>query len=304
MKNKSQILRQLKELKFSQEDWEAVSVFLKEIGVRGKRTAKRKAVACSYAEFVEWYKNGVASGDIIGCGKSAVIVSFAFKDTVTYCGFFGLDKELCVVEQPVAANIRACHDLSQEDAERYRSAYLMSGYVVDEENGVLVVKPKPEAGRVYEFYHDGKVFIGHLRKTRHGYAMFKYGCNEDCLINKCIDVEDHNVMRLIEGEELNGFVEMIRAKYGCSWDSVRRELMILPKRQDKGKPYFYITENFTVSGANDWRTSKTDRHYWAGNYFTTKEDAVSFLEGVKEERARQIKSQLLSQAVGKNTYEK
>lgn len=298
MKSKSQILRQLKELRFSQEDWEAVSGFLKGVGVKGKRTAKRKAAECSYAEFMEWYRNGAASGDIVGCGGSAVIVSFAFKDTIIYCGFFGLDGELCAVEQPVAANVEARRDLSQEEAERYRRTYLMSGYVVDEENGMLIAKPKPEVGKVYEFCHDGKVLMGYLRKTRHGYAMFKYGCNENTLIDKCVDVEDHNVMRLIEGKELDGFVEMMRMKHGYSWDSVREELMTLPSRQDKGKPYFYITENFTVSGANDWRTSKTNRHYWAGNYFATKEEAVSFLEGVKKERAEQIKTQLLSQAVG------
>ncbi len=303
MKSEKQVLRQLSGLKFSADDWAQVSKFLKKTGIKAvRRSMGGGGVSCGYEEFLDWYKNGAAVGDIVGCGRSAVIVSFAFKGVVEYCGYFGLRGELCGTKDgiPQKAADGACDniELSAEETERYRRNYLTSGYVVDEEKGVLTPKKKFETGKVYEFFYGNRVLVGHLRKTRYGNAIFKYGCNEDVLIANEVTVECHNVMRLLDDAETENFYEMMRAQYARCWDDTRKELMVLAQRQDKGKPYFFITENFTVSGANDWRTSRTNRHYWSGNYFATKEEAASFLEMVNRERTERIKSQLLSQATG------
>ena len=304
MKSENQILRQLSELKIPRSDRAKMSKFLKGIGVKSAEYSKEdNGIPCSYEDFLDWYKNGKAAGDIVGCGRSAVIVSFAFKGIVKYCGYFGLDKELYNTEDGVPQEVAegACEDvkLSDKEIEDYRQNYLTSGYVVDEKNGVLMSKPKPEAGKIYEFFHDGQVFTGYLRKTRYGKAVFKYRCKDDTLVNEDITVEYHNVMRLLDDAEVKAHNDVLQTTHACCWDDTQKELMVLSQRQEKGKPYFFITENFTVSGAYDWGTSRTNRHYWSGNYFATKEEAASFLNMIKGERIRQIKTQRLSQAVGK-----
>ena len=95
MKTKDQVIRQLKELKFADDEWNKTQKFLNSVGIKPKRATKSGAIDCSFDDFMDWYQHGYGSGDIVGYGRTAIVVSFCFQDTLMYLAILGWMVSCC-----------------------------------------------------------------------------------------------------------------------------------------------------------------------------------------------------------------
>lgn len=289
MKTKDQVMRQLKELKFADDEWNKTQKFLNSVGIKPKRATKSGAISCSFDDFVDWYQHGYGSGDIVGYGRTAIVVSFCFQSTLMYCGYFGLDGELLLPKEPcVAGDTTRCKPLEKEGAVKFEENYLISEFLVDVARGVLVRKPIPTIGKVYEFLNDGYKCVGCVSDTSDEAVTFCYQYNQKELSQKEISVKLCQIYCLVANTPK--LYKEIRDKFGYSWDDKSRQFVLLPKRANKGGIYFYITDRFTVSAAKDGYTMKNDMQYSSGNYFATKPEAEKFLDTMKEMRKKQLKT--------------
>lgn len=289
MKTKEQVIRQLKELKFADEEWGGVQKFLNSVGIKPKRATKSGAISCSFGDFMDWYQHGHGSGDIVGYGRTAVVVSFSFKNNLWYCGYFGLDKELLIPKESLEVGVTdRCKYLNNEEIEPYRNSYYTSRYLIDVVRGELVHKPTPTLGKVYKFLHNGTVNIGCASNISDETVTFGYQYGQEGL-NLCkLEVPQCQVFFLVTNTAK--LYKEIRDRFGYSWDEKSRQFILLPKRIDKGGIYFYITDRFTVSAAKDGCTVKDDMRYSSGNYFPSKTEAEIFLSIVVEARKKQLKT--------------
>lgn len=289
MKTKDQVIRQLKELKFADDEWNKTLKFLNSVGIKPKRATKSGAISCSFDDFMDWYQHGYGSGDIIGYGRTAIVVSFCFQDSLIYCGYFGLDKELLPVEQSFASgDITRCNRLKNEELIEFQTNYLGSEYVTNVAKGVLERKPIPMLGRVYEFLNGGQKFIGYVSGVSDEKVTFCYQYNQDSLELNVLSVSPCQVFGLVSNTAK--LYKEIQDRFGYSWDSKTCQFVLLPQRSRKGGVYFYITDRFTVSAAKDGYTMKSDMQYSSGNYFASKIEAEEFLNIILEARKKQLKA--------------
>ena len=289
MKTKDQVIRQLKELKFADDEWNKTQKFLNSVGIKPKRATKSGAIDCSFDDFMDWYQHGYGSGDIVGYGRTAIVVSLCFQDTLMYCGYFGLDGELLLPKEPCAiGDATRRKPLEKEESAKCEENYLISEFLVDVAKGVLVRKPVPIIGKVYEFLNDGRKYAGCVSSISDKTVTFCYQYNQKELNLKEIDVKPCQIYCLVTNT--TKLYKEIRDRFGYSWDDKSHQFVLLPKRANKGGIYFYITDRFTVSAAKDGYTMKNDMQYSSGNYFITKPEAEEFLDTMKETRKKQLKS--------------
>lgn len=289
MKTKDQVIRQLKELKFADDEWNKTQKFLNSVGIKPKRATKSGAISCSFDDFMDWYQHGYGSGDIVGYSRTAIIVSFCFQDTLVYCGYFGLGGELLLPKEPcIVGDTTRCNPLEKEGVARYEENYFISEFLIDVAKGVLVRKPVPTIGKVYEFLNDGCKCVGCVSSISNETVTFCYQYNQKGLRLKEISVKPCQVYCLVVNTVR--LHKEIRDKFGYSWDDKNHQFVLLPKRANRGGIYFYITDRFTVSAAKDGYTMKNDMQYSSGNYFATKPEAEGFLDAMREMRKKQLKT--------------
>ena len=289
MKTKEQVIRQIKLYKFSDECWQEVYTFCRECYGPGFTKPFRGKYDCDYSQFMDWYKNGLGSGDIVRCGSTAAIINYAIGNDIYYCAYFDMDDNLVDLEgKPYKALNTNIQILSGKEWSYYNDLINSAGYRICVDKGLLVKKTRIKVGQIRRFEYEGAELYGIVCKCDNTEVTFCYGYAEGALINHEIKVSANRVYEELESAAYKRFEDEIASRYHIRWNQYFKRVFHTSQRSERGKNFYYVTDKFGIGVAKELYTKATDMRYETGDYFCREEDAKLFIKEIKALKERLI----------------
>lgn len=163
---------------------------------------------------------------------------------------------------------------------------------IEQQNGFLVVtlepkKYEPKDGDVYVTNDDGIGIYNSNRKHPEGVIPCYLGLTKEGFLN--IWTEQYiwgfgreDTIRPATEEEKQRLFDAL-AKEGKRWNAEEKRIENLPRcRALYGDNYYSISSMLTVDPQTEIGLSTNDKHYYAGNYFKTREAAEKVACQIRE----------------------
>lgn len=281
MKSKEQIIRQIRLYKFTDEEWHKVFVFCKNKYGSGFAKPFRGKYDCDYTQFLNWFDNGLGSGDIVRCGRTAAVIAYAVDDDVYYSAYFDMNENLidCKGNYHKARNTNI-QILAGPEARYYLNIISEAGYRISVQNSLLAPKTPVKIGQMRYFEYDGAVMCGIVSSCDKD-VIFCYGYSKDKFIHTDIVVPSYSVLDVLSDKDTERIEDKIANQYHVRWHKAYNKLCYLSSRVPQGERCYYITDKFSISATIDTYAKAINMRYETGNYFCSLEDAVLFLKKLK-----------------------
>lgn len=293
-KNYKQVNRYLTQCRFMESDWKLVLDFCKSHGWVGRKAAHPKSDS-TFEQFMEWYENGVGSGDI-ACYKNLPVLVSAW--TPSYCVIAATVSLECDSLNTIPKRISNPDDvrpITGQDLgisvikfkKLLRSSELRFDVSISDFTVSYNFKPY-EVIRITKYIFadnscplvDGVTYYGAAEKNKKKTPMLFIVSESEMAKQTTLSLNDIVVNKLTNTDRKT--VERLLKDNGLEYDQQERRLKLLAERAGYGEKYWYLTDTFSVTQCRDLRTAIHDARYSRGNYFLDMGDALKLMEKVEK----------------------
>lgn len=284
MKNIEQTRRYLSQCLFSDEDWGKVLAFCKErYGGGNVHRPKRGTIAVTYDDFIEWHCNMPGYGDVVEYGHMVGIVGKCTKDKYALVAYTGLRGELIQKELEVSPDRLKIADMDK--VVSFNQLMAEAGVCYSVKLGMIVPVSVPEDGKFVMATINGKRLHGIFKGVSGSNYLFHFLENAD---GKISEVSQPIAKCSIELAHKQEGLELfnIFTRLGVSWNPREKTFYEVPLRSPKGGRYWYLNDRFEILLARDFYTPVHNARYKSGNYFSSYQTSLVFLDALKDLRGK------------------
>ena len=278
-----QIRRHVSFRRYTEEDWLLVYNFVLEhhaVRLRRPRSPKEDEAA---ADFIRWASclSGFGDGDLVRCGEVCGLYHERAGITpgcVELCTWSGDDGEVHIDMIEVSGPVCS---LSWNEHKTYMSRLYSMGYRYVPSLGSIVKQVSPRPGMIFKYVsplHGVTVAIVN-DYTEHD-ANILVGVSKGVVIPGYTESKIDVDMIPLSKKDVDGFNNALYSS-GYRFDTDSKTLERCAVRVSRGVKYWYVNDRLEVIADRDMRSVSDDKRHAKGNYFSSRSDALSFLEGVR-----------------------
>lgn len=280
-KTKEQVNKYLTHCKFPDDDWKRILLYCRKNGLGYAHKAAHPKSESTFDQFVEWFRTGYGSGDVIRYGHTIGILSTCTPNYSELCAYFSYDGQLIIAELPISTDriIKS----AENDARKIYGQLRMAGLDFDKQLGRICKKKLPPLNTRISYQHNGITGYGVIDMLDNNVVHFLFGIEnnkikqdfEVPLVDLATSIIDKNGLAVISSVLNDALLR---------WNPASNQLEKLHPRAKIGETYWYITDKFSVSSAIENKAPTSDVRYEHGNYFTNHSEAAKFLTSIQQLR--------------------
>lgn len=284
MKSIEQTRRYLSQCLFSDEDWGKVLAFCKEIyGGGNVHRPKRGAIAVTYDDFIEWHCNMPGYGDIVEYGHMIGLVGKCAPSKYGLIAYIGLMGELIQKELEVAPDRLRIAD--KDKVASFNQLMAENGVCYSVKLGIIVPVSIPDDGTFVMATINGKKLHGVFKGINGSDYSFHFIENDEGRITEAsVPIAKCSIELAHKQEGLELF--NIFTRLGVSWNPREKKFYEVTQRSPKGEKYWYLNDRFGIVLARDFYTPVHNARYKSGNYFSSYQTSLAFLDALKDLREK------------------
>lgn len=283
MKTKEQIAKYTSQCHFPDEDWQKVLDYCRERFGGGRiHKAMHPVSESTYSQFLDWIDNGYAVGDVVRYGHTLGIVGAYTPDYACLAVYLSFDKEL--IEQKLEVYPYKLIKPTVSDINEIDNMLRIKGLSFSVSLACLMKTYQPENGDIVRISTDFSQTTGIFR-VNDGTSLYFYVYVSEGEIVKdyVIPVGSVTISKPTKTDVER--LQVALAKNKLEWSARHKTLRVVENsRVAKGGKYWYFSERFSVCADIDMYTKKHNERHDVGNYFCSYNDAVLFMQKVKNFR--------------------
>jgi hypothetical protein len=280
-KTKEQVNRYLTHCKFPDDDWSKILLYCRKNGLGYAHKAAHPKSESTFDLFVEWFRTGYGSGDVIRYGHTIGILSTCTPSYSELCAYLSYDGQLIIAELQISTDRIIAP--AKNDARKIYGQLRMSGLDFDERLGRICKKKLPALNTRIAYRHDDVVGYGVIDKLDDDVVHFLFGI-ENNEIKKDFNIPLIELSTSVIDKDGLAVISATLNDALLRWNPSNNKLEKLHPRAKMGETYWYITDKFSVSSAIENKAPTSDSRYEHGNYFINHSDAVEFLTSIQQIR--------------------
>ena len=276
-KSPEQILRYIAKCEFSVKDWKQILAYCKRIKLRVHKSTL-PIMKVTYADFIDWYENGVATGDIVTDGSIVGIVGDNLNNGVRLCAYVSDG-----VFYPSFIDVGNVSIAEENVRRQFSDTMAKHNFQISVRLGKLVKLNNPGNQRRVRYQYDGETGVGIISSKNDNETIMAFTVSNGVLEK---DVKFRNDEVRFFSIDADGIAEIDNSlrKHSLMWDKKKMRLCHTFPRSANGETYWFITDRFTISSAKERGLPIDKVKYESRNYFTVYEEALDFLYKIKEMR--------------------
>lgn len=269
-----QVFRYVSFCSFSTEDWRKVCLYCSRKDIKRLQKSQRPRSESTYGQFLEWFENGIGSGDVVKYEGLLALVSVWTPHYAKICAFMETDGNIvpCEKQVPPETLERCC----EQESNAFSYALRSQEYGFDVRSAIVFRHRNPSTGDMISYEVSGTQGIGVVNECNENYMKLFFSI-EDGMVLHSVEYGRKTIVfkRATPKERDELFASLERMGY--KWSSKKKSLLKILPKVGKGKAYHYITDRFEIGKAIEDEKANSRLRYQNGNYFTTREEAEEFL---------------------------
>lgn len=265
----------------SEADWEMINIFSKKYAHSLQIVPQYSENGIDTATFIEWFNNGFASGEVAQMENETVILGHCtLQDAIIIAIEAAEGFELKKMTVPTSSLSKVSEERSNEVLSKLSEHDMQ----YDREKETITAKYVPRINDRVEFYNDKIRGLGVIRTYNPsinyvelycyyiyttgeiGYSMHEEGI---CTVHEF----NFQPMSISSQRRLNRELE----KHGKVWYDKLHRIEPLKVKAEIGGKYWYINDKMKVIQETEKGTPTSQFRYIAGNYFTSQEEANTYM---------------------------
>lgn len=273
-KTKEQVNRYLTHCKFPKDDWSKILQYCRKNGLGYAHKAAHPKSESTFDAFIEWFRNGYGSGDVVRYGHTTGILSTCTPDYSELCAYISYDGQLIVSQLQISTDrIIKPHD---NDRRNIYGKLRLSGLDFNERLCMICPKKLPALNTRISYHYNDVSGYGVIDRIDGDVVHFLFGVENNAL-QFDFDVPIGELSASIIDKDGLSVVTNVLNDSLLRWNPATHLLEKLNPRVKIGETYWYITDKFFVSSAIDNKAPTSDARYEHGNYFINHSEAMEFL---------------------------
>lgn len=280
-KTKDQVNRYLTHCRFPDDDWAKILLYCRKNDLGYAHKAAHPKSDSTYEQFIQWFRTGYGSGDVVRYGHTIGILSTCTPEYSMLCAYFSYDGELVIADLRISTDRIIAP--AENDERKIYSKLRMLGMDFDTRLAMICEKKLPTPYSRVMYRHGNVVGYGVIERYDNDMAHFVF-CVENNELLRDFDVPLHELSA--SGIDKNGISIMTNTLNDMllRWNHTTHQLEKMRPRVRVGETYWYITDKFSVSSAIENKAPTNDARYERGNYFINHSEAVDFLISIQNLR--------------------
>ena len=271
-------------------DWEMIEIFCKKQKYSlPEIKVKQSTKGISASSFIEWFNNGLGSGDVVRYNGSLSIVGLITTENARICATILPDGSLDEKLTNVPINDLECAS-EDESGQIYRLISKLGKQYYHSELK-LGQKYIPRINERVEFWSNDNSIHGlgvirnvdpmelycyYLYPTANTPAELKYSMHESGRITLHDFIFEN--MAVSQQRRLNRELSRV----GKIWNEKMHRVEPIKAKAERGGKYWYVNDKIKLVQDTEKETPTSHFRYLAGNYFLDYDDALDYLTMIHE----------------------
>ena len=280
-KTKEQVNRYLTHCRFPEDDWAKILLYCRKNDLGYAHKSAHPKSESTYEQFIQWFRTGYGSGDVVRYGHTIGILSSYTPDYSAFCVYISYDGELVVSDLQISTDRIMAP--AENDAKKIYSQLKLQGLDFDARLARICEKKLPAPHIRIAYQHGGITGYGIIERYDSDVAHFIFGVENGELLQH-FDIPLHELATSTIDKHGIAVITNILDDALLRWNPEAYQLEKMRPRVKVGETYWYITDKFSVSSAIENKAPTNDVRYERGNYFINHSDAVDFLVAIQKVR--------------------
>lgn len=285
MKTKAQILRYISQCYFSDDDWQKVLAYCRQMFGGGKAHRALRPLPNSqstYQNFLEWVDNGIGVGDIVRYGHTLGIIGAYTPGCAKLAAYLSFEGDL--IDNTIEISKDKIYRANDAEIALVKQKLVTNGLEFLVSMSCCIKTYQPKDGEIVRITKD-KYQTTAIFQLNDGQfnCFYVYVDDGEIARNKRCKIGSISMSAPTKTDIQRLLVSL--AKNGLEWLPRHKALRSIEmSRAASGGKYWYLSERFSICSDIDKYTKLHDERHKCGNYFVSYQAAILFAQKVKELR--------------------